>query len=307
MLIYTCPVAPSYIAGGNMEYIELLRGKPVADSVEANLKAYIDSLASEFPVPSLVIVKVGDDPSSEAYVKSKVKACSRVGIKSSVLSLGSSTTQDYLLHIIDLLNNDDSVSGILVQLPLPKHMDERVIANSIDPIKDVDCFTDVNLGKFYSGDYLLAPCTPLGVMKLLDFYNIDVTNKLVAILGRSNIAGKPMAEMILSANGTPVIIHSKTPIETRDEILKQADIVISATGFPKLLTEDSLINDSINPVCIDIGITRVDSKLQGDFDIDSFKHPVQITPVPGGTGLTTVASLLENTVNCYIMNMKARR
>lgn len=284
----------------------LLNGKPVATAIEENIKSYIDRLNPGKPRPSLVIVRVGDDPSSESYIRSKVKACERVGIISNVIQLDADTTQEKLLHIIDLLNKDDSVFGILVQLPLPKHINERVVANKILPTKDVDCFTDENLGKFYSGDYVLAPCTPLGVINLLDYYDVKIEGKLVAIIGRSNIAGKPMAEMILKNNGTPVIIHTKTPTEVRDKILKQADIVISATGIPKLIKEDMVIDEESNPVCIDIGITRVDGKLQGDFDIDNFTNTVCITPVPGGTGLTTVASLLVNTLNCYIMNMKTK-
>lgn len=283
---------------------QILYGKPVADQIERDIKEYLDILPNDTNKPLLAIVRVGNDPASEAYIRSKIKACERVGILSKVIELQSDITQDGLLKTVDTLNNDKDVTGILVQLPLPKHINENIVANSIAVHKDVDCFTDVNLGKFYSGNYKIAPCTPLGVIKLLDYYGFNMAGKKVGIVGRSLIAGKPMAEMILQRNGMPVIIHSK--IATSDQLneLRTCDIIISATGRPKSLT----FIDLATPyewvkakACVDIGITRVDGKLQGDFDKDSLLDYTSITPVPGGTGLTTVASLLLNTIECYMM------
>lgn len=302
MLIWSGLVKATPSLGGTMEE-NILYGKPVANRIEEFIRNYINELPSGSKTPGLVIIRVGEDPASEAYVRGKIKACERVGINSNVIHLEEFTTQDKLLSIIDLLNKDESVHGILVQLPLPKHINESVIANSINSNKDVDCFTATNLGLFYSGEYKIAPCTPLGVMNLLAHYDINVEGKRVAIIGRSLIAGKPMAEMILQHNGTPTILHSKTAHSDYMDILRESDIIISATGRPHSINHNTLLDNDMAraKVCIDIGISRVDGKLVGDFDSESLKNHSRVTPVPSGTGLTTVASLLLNTLECYKM------
>lgn len=282
--------------------MSILKGKPVAESLEDLASISVTTL---YPTskPKLAIIKVGDDPASESYIRSKLNACERVGIKCVVLRYADTITQSDLMTIISNLNKAKDTNGIIVQLPLPGHLNEREIANAIDPIKDVDCFTDVNLGKFYSGEKdSIVPCTPLGVINLLRHYQIPIESRKVVIVGRSLIAGKPMAELILRNNGVPVILHSLTPYDIYLRELRSADIIISATGRPKSITRDTLTGESFkNPVCIDIGISRVDGKLLGDFDFESLKDITPITPVPGGTGLTTVSSLILNTLRCKVL------
>lgn len=241
----------------------------------------------------LVVIQVGDNEASSRYVRNKERSCNEVGIISETHKLHEQTPTDYLIDYIQALNNDTDVNGILVQLPLPDHMKDQTeqILATIDPRKDVDGFSDINIGKLAKGktDGYVS-CTPYGIMKLLNFYNIDPAGKHCVIIGRSNIVGKPMAMLLLNANATVTVCHSKT--RNLKEITKQADILISAVGKPNFVTADMVKQDA---VVIDVGINSVDGKLCGDVCADVLDVAYK-TPVPGGVGPMTIAMLLHNTV-----------
>lgn len=279
----------------------LLNGKEVASLANDSLKEIVKSLRAHDVVPKLCVIQVGDDAASSVYVRNKQKACEYVGIESKTIRLDSCVTQTGLIAIIKELNNDDSVNGILVQLPLPKHINVQEVMDAIDPMKDVDCFNSINMGKLVLGNADQEPCTPQGIMQILDVYNIDVEGKHCVVVGRSNIVGKPMAAMLINENATVTLCHSKT--KNLKEICKQADILICAIGKPKFFNEEYVKDGAI---VIDVGIHRMDDgKLCGDVDFDAVKDKASaITPTPGGTGPVTVSMLVANviaaTMNQYI-------
>lgn len=260
-----------------------------------------ENLKKEGINPGLAVIIVGDDPASKVYVNNKKKACAEIGIYSEEYALPAETTQDELLALIDKLNNKDDISGILVQLPVPKHIDEEIIINAISPKKDVDAFHPVNVGKIMVGNYDFVPCTPAGVMELIKESGIDVAGKECVIVGRSNIVGKPQAMLLLHANGTVTICHSKT--KNLKEVTKRADILVAAVGIPEMITGDMIKEGA---VVIDVGINRIaPKKLVGDVHFESAEKVAgAITPVPGGVGPMTIAMLMRNTLKAAVINHK---
>ena len=236
---------------------------------------------------------VGDDPASRVYVNSKKKACEELGMYSEEYALSKETTQEELVALVEKLNNDDKINGILVQLPLPKHLDEKSVINTIKPQKDVDAFHPVNVGKIMIGDFDFLPCTPAGVMELIKETGIEIAGKECVIIGRSNIVGKPQAMLMLHKNATVTICHSKT--KDLKEVVKRADIVVAAVGVAKMVTKDMVKEGA---VVIDVGMNRLpDGKLCGDVDFEGVSEVASfITPVPGGVGPMTIAMLMENTL-----------
>lgn len=275
--------------GGAMN---LLNGKEVSKKIKNDLKQDVESLKEKGVTPGLAVVIVGDNPASESYVSSKQRACEALGIFSKKYALDASETEENLLTLIEALNTDPDIHGILVQLPLPKHMDEIKVIQAINPKKDVDGFHPVSAGKLLIGQKGFKPCTPFGIIKLLDYYNIDVEGMHAVVMGRSNIVGKPIAMMLLERNATVTICHSKT--ENVDEILKQADLLVVAIGRPFYISSDVVKKGAI---VVDVGINRVQDGLVGDVDFKSVKNKAKyITPVPGGVGPMTIAMLMANTV-----------
>ena len=254
----------------------------------------MEALTKKGVTIGLAVVIVGDNPASRVYVNNKKKACEYVGFKSYEYALPETTTEDELLALVDKLNSNNKVNGILVQLPLPKHISEDKVIKRINPKKDVDAFHPENVGRIMTGDYAFLPCTPAGVMELIKESGIDVTGKECVILGRSNIVGKPQAMLLLHANGTVTICHSKT--KNLKEVTKRADILVAAIGKEKFVTADMVKKGA---VVIDVGINRMaDGKLCGDVDFDAVKEVAgAITPVPGGVGPMTIAMLMKNTLN----------
>ncbi|MCD8006293.1 MAG: bifunctional methylenetetrahydrofolate dehydrogenase/methenyltetrahydrofolate cyclohydrolase FolD [Oscillospiraceae bacterium] len=272
---------------------EIIDGKAVAAAVKERIRK--DAIRFEKTskiTPGLAVVLVGNDPASKIYVRNKKKACEEVGFKSFEYVLPAETPEIVLLELIDTLNRDLNIHGILVQLPLPKHIDEDEIIAAITPKKDVDCFHPINVGKLVTGSADFAPCTPSGVMELIKSTGTEVAGKRCIVVGRSNIVGKPMAMLLLQANGTVTICHSKT--ENLGDICREADILVAAVGKSKLIT-----GDMIKPgaVVIDVGMNRdANGKLCGDVDFKAAsKVAGYITPVPGGVGPMTIAMLMENT------------
>ncbi len=259
----------------------------------------MENLKKDGIIPSLAVIIVGDDPASKIYVKNKKLACEYCGIKSLEYALPGSTTQEELLSLIDELNSDNSVSGILCQLPLPKDLDEEAVINAIAPNKDVDAFHPINVGKIMVGNFDFLPCTPAGVMELIALSGIEVKGKKCVVVGRSNIVGKPMSMLLLHQHGTVTICHSKTADLAAE--LKQADIVVAAVGVPELITGD-MIKESA--VVIDVGMNRLpDGRLVGDVEFASCAAGASaITPVPGGVGPMTIAMLMKNTVKAAKIN-----
>lgn len=242
---------------------------------------------------------MGDDPASRVYVNNKKKACEECGIYSEEYALPKETSQEKLLELIEKLNNKNDISGILVQLPVPEHIDEKTVINAIDPKKDVDAFHPINVGKIMVGDFDFVPCTPAGVMELIKESGIDVSGKECVIVGRSNIVGKPQAMLLLHQNGTVTICHSRT----RDlkEHTKRADILVAAVGIPNFITGDMIKEGA---VVIDVGINRLENKkLCGDVEFESAEKVASaITPVPGGVGPMTIAMLMKNTIKAAVIN-----
>ena len=269
---------------------QLINGKEVAEKIKLQVKEEIKSLDKDV---TLAVVIVGDNPASKVYVNNKKKACKLVGIQSLEYGLPENTSEDELLSLIDRLNNYNYVDGILVQLPLPRHINTDMVIERINPEKDVDGFTAINTGKLWLGQYDIAPCTAIGVIELLDYYNIDIAGKHCVIVGRSNIVGKPVAALMLERNATVTVCHSKT--QNLYDITRTADILITAVGKPKFITRD-MVKDGA--VVIDVGINRDENgKLYGDVDFENVKDKTTaITPVPGGCGPMTVAMLVKNTL-----------
>ena len=269
---------------------QILSGKEVAEHVKQQVKEEIERRGLKV---ALAVIVVGDNPASKIYVRNKSRACEYCGIKSIEYVLPEQTTKNELLSFIDKLNANAEVNGILVQLPLPKHINADEVIERICPAKDVDCFTAINTGKLWQGTYDIAPCTPAGIVAMLDYYNINITGKNVVIVGRSNIVGKPTAALMLERNATVTVCHSHT--KDLYKYTSTADILISAVGKPKFITWGLVKTDA---VVIDVGINRDENgKVCGDVDFESVKDRASaITPVPGGCGVVTVAMLMRNTL-----------
>ena len=271
----------------------IIDGKVISANVKERLKSEVEKIKAAGLPCSLAVIMVGDNPASKVYVGNKKRTCEELGIYSEVYTLPESTTMDELLALIKELNGRADISGILCQLPLPPHLDEGVVINTIDKDKDVDAFHPVNVGKIMIGDYDFLPCTPAGIMEMLRYENIDVCGKNCVVIGRSNIVGKPMAMLLLHQNGTVTICHSKT--QNLKEITRRADILVAAVGKARFVTADMV---KPGAVVIDVGMNRNENgKLCGDVDFENVKEIAsKITPVPGGVGLMTVAMLMQNTV-----------
>lgn len=268
----------------------IIDGKAVSAKVRSEIAEKVSHMDKK---PGLAVIIVGEDPASKVYVRNKAKACAEVGFYSEVHELPQNTSEGELLSLIDRLNADDKINGILVQLPLPKHLDEKSVINRILPEKDVDAFHPINVGKLMIGEQVLQPCTPAGVMRLLEEYGISPEGKRCTVLGRSNIVGKPQAMLLLQKNGTVTVCHSKTP-DLKEEC-RRADILVVAIGRAKFVTADYVKQGA---VVIDVGMDRDENgKLCGDVDFESVKDIAgAITPVPGGVGPMTIAMLLSNTL-----------
>lgn len=274
--------------------MQIIDGKKVSAEVKEKVRQQTLELKETHGItPGLAVVIVGDDPASRVYVNNKKKACELVGFKSEEYALPAETTQEELLELVNTLNNKDDINGILVQLPLPKHLDDKAVIAAISPQKDVDAFHAVNVGKIMLGEYDFLPCTPSGVMEMLHSYNIEVSGKNCVVIGRSNIVGKPMAMLLLHENGTVTICHSRT--KNLAAITKQADILVAAVGRPKFVMADMVKEGA---VVIDVGMDRDENgKLCGDVDFENVKDKCSyITPVPGGVGPMTIATLMKNTL-----------
>nr|MBE6544742.1 bifunctional methylenetetrahydrofolate dehydrogenase/methenyltetrahydrofolate cyclohydrolase FolD [Oscillospiraceae bacterium] len=278
---------------------EIINGKIVSAKIREQIARDVsDFKTAEGRAPGLAVIVVGDDPASAVYVRNKHKACLEVGITSYQIEFPASISEEELLFKIDELNRDESVNGILVQLPLPKHINESAVINRIDPKKDVDAFHPENVGRIMIGDYSFLPCTPAGIMALLDYYNVTVEGKRCVVIGRSNIVGKPMALLLLERNGTVTVCHSKT--RGILEICREADIIVVAVGRKEFLKADMV---KPGAVIIDVGINRgADGKLVGDVAFEGVSAVASmITPVPGGVGPMTITMLLQNTVTAARM------
>lgn len=284
---------------------EIIDGKKVSQHIREEVAREVEKLKNQTETtPGLAAVLVGDNPASEIYVRNKRKACEQVGIYSEEYKLSKETTQNELLSLIDKLNNDRKIHGILVQLPLPEQIDSTKILRSVSPSKDVDGFHPENVGLLVEGNPRFISCTPNGIMKMLDFYNIEIKGKEAVVVGRSNIVGKPTAILLLHRHATVTICHSRT---TRlDEVARRADILVAAIGRPNFITEDMVKEGA---VVIDVGINRnKDGKLIGDVDFEKVKGKASyITPVPGGVGPMTIAMLLWNTLESAKMRVAEAR
>lgn len=273
--------------------MQLIDGKAISAKVKEEVKNEAAQLTEKGVVPCLAVILVGDDKASQTYVNSKEKACKACGIRSLKYTLEANTSESALIDLIQSLNENDEVDGILVQLPLPKHIDENKILEKISCEKDVDGFHAVNVGRLVSGLDGFVPCTPCGIMRLFKEYGIEVSGKNAVVIGRSNIVGKPMANLLLNANATVTVTHSKT--QNLAKITKDADIIVVAIGKPNFLKADMVKNGI---VVIDVGINRLENnKLVGDVDFENVANKCSfITPVPGGVGPMTIAMLLKNTI-----------
>ena len=273
--------------------MQIIDGKAVSKSVKESVKAECEQLKTQGVTPGLAVILVGDDSASQVYVRNKERACEECGFYSEKYALPASTTQEELNELVDKLNKDSRINGILCQLPLPSHLDDKEVINRIDPIKDVDAFHPVNVGAIMIGDYNFLPCTPAGVMELIHSTGVDVSGKKAVVMGRSNIVGKPMAMLLLHENATVEITHSRT--QNLAEITSGADILIAAIGKAKFVKADMVKEGA---VVIDVGMDRDENgKLCGDVDFDDVKDKCSyITPVPGGVGPMTISMLMKNTL-----------
>lgn len=270
----------------------LIDGKVISAAVKERVKNEVAQLSGKGITVGLAVIIVGEDPASKIYVANKKKACEALGIVSEEYALPESTTEKELLALIDTLNAKKSINGILCQLPLPHHLDEKRIINAISPEKDVDAFHPVNVGRIMIGDYDFVPCTPAGIMEMLAYENIETEGKRCVVIGRSNIVGKPMAMLLLHKNGTVTICHSRT--KNLKEICLDADILVAAVGKAKFVTADMVKEGA---VVIDVGMNRENGRLCGDVDFEAVKDKASaITPVPGGVGPMTIAMLMQNTL-----------
>ena len=271
----------------------IIDGRAVAKAYKEEIALRTQDLIAQGVTPHLAVVLVGENPASQVYVRNKENGCIKAGIRSTVIRMDENCTQQELESTVEKLNGDDSVHGILVQLPLPGHLDEASVLRLIDPDKDVDGFHAMNSGRLMNGQKGFVPCTPLGVMKLLERYGIDPCGKHAVVIGRSNIVGKPMALLLLAANATVTVCHSRS--KNLAEITRQADILVAAVGRANFVTADMV---KPGAAVIDVGINRVDGKIVGDVDFDAVSEVAgHITPVPGGVGQMTIAMLLANTLD----------
>ncbi|AIY74216.1 bifunctional methylenetetrahydrofolate dehydrogenase/methenyltetrahydrofolate cyclohydrolase [Bacillus wiedmannii] len=271
----------------------IIKGNEVAEKKRAQLTEEVVKLKEQGIVPGLAVILVGEDPASRSYVKGKEKGCEQVGIYSELIELPETITEERLLAEIDRLNGDDRINGILVQLPLPKHIEEKAIIERISPEKDVDGFHPISVGRMMTGQDTFLPCTPHGIVELVKETNLDISGKHVVVIGRSNIVGKPVGQLFLNENATVTYCHSKT--QNMKELTKLADILIVAVGRPKMVTADYIKEGA---VVIDVGVNRLETgKLCGDVDFDNVLDVAgYITPVPKGVGPMTITMLLHNTV-----------
>lgn len=277
-------------------------GKEVSLFIKDRIKEQTAKLFNKYgAVPGLAVILVGDDSASHVYVRNKKLACEYCGFYSESYELPNDTSEEQLLELIDALNKNSRIDGILVQMPLPRHIDPDTVINAILPEKDVDAFNPENVGKIMLGEYNFLPCTPAGVMELLKYYNIDVCGKECVVIGRSNIVGKPMAMLLLHENATVTVCHSKTT--DLAAVTSRADILVSAVGKPMFVTEDMVKEGA---VVIDVGINRrPDGKLCGDVDFENVeKKASYITPVPGGVGPMTISMLMQNTLTSAKLKLK---
>jgi methylenetetrahydrofolate dehydrogenase (NADP+)/methenyltetrahydrofolate cyclohydrolase len=274
----------------------IIDGKKVSSQIIEHIASEVKSLKLKTEKsPGLAVILVGDDPASAVYVRNKNKTCTNIGFQSFENILPSDTSESKLLNLIDELNNNEHINGILVQLPLPKHISSHKILEAIKPEKDVDGFHLQNVGRLVTGNPSFIPCTPAGIIQLLDYYSVDLEGKSAVVLGRSNIVGKPVAFLLLEKNATVTICHSRT--KDLSKITRQADVLIAAIGKPNFVTADMVKDGS---VIIDVGINRVEGKLVGDVDYQVVSQKVSlITPVPGGVGPMTIAMLMANTLQSF--------
>lgn len=275
----------------------LLDGKEAKKIVIDDLKTKLSKLNKEL---GLTVIQIGNDPASNVYVKNKAKMANDLGYKFNHIHLDENVSENEVLSKINELNNDDDVDGILVQMPIPNHLDPKKIQNAIDPLKDVDGLTDINVGKLAHNVDSLVPCTPMGILDLLSIYKIPVEGKCVVVVGRSDLVGKPISYLMTNNNATTILCHSKT--KNLKDYTKLADILIVAIGKPNFITEDMVKENS---TIIDVGINRTENGLLGDVDFEGVKKKVSyITPVPGGVGQMTVAELAVNTYKAHILRKK---
>ena len=275
----------------------IVSGTELSKDLRLKMKDKVQEYAKKgLRLPHLVVILVGNNPASKSYVTAKDKACSEIGIKSTIIKLDESISEEELLNKIDEINKDDSIDGLLVQLPLPKHIDENKVINKISIDKDVDGFHPLNVAKLHLGEKCILPCTPKGIITMLKSADVEIKGKKAVVVGRSNIVGKPIAQLLLDNNATVTICHSKTS-DLKKELL-EADIVIAAIGRPKFITAEMIKEGA---VVIDVGVNRLDNgKLCGDTDYENIlKKASVITPVPGGVGPMTITSLLENTLEIF--------
>lgn len=282
----------------------IMDGKALSLKLKEQMKQRIEQLKQQGINPKLVVVLVGDNSASQVYVRNKHKSCGEVGIESEVITMPEQTTQQELLEVVERLNQDETVDGILVQLPLPKQIDEKTVLRSILPEKDVDGFHPVNVGLLSIGDECFAPATPSGIIAMFQEYGINIAGKNCVVIGRSNIVGKPMAALLLKNNATVTICHSKT--EDLASYTRRADVVIVATGHRHTLTADMVKEGA---VVVDVGMNRNEQgKLCGDVDYEEVKEKASfITPVPGGVGPMTITELLENTIQAAQRHHRAEK
>lgn len=272
---------------------KILDGREIAKTYRAGLQAEVEKLKEHNIIPKLTVILVGNDGASQSYVNSKKKAAEKIGMISEIVHMDESSTEEEVLSELDRLNNDDSVSGILVQVPLPKQVSEAKVLEAINPDKDVDGFNPINIGRLYTGKRTFIPCTPLGIMEILKHADIDLKGKNVAVIGRSHIVGQPVSKLLTDQDATVTLLHSKST--NTEEVLKQSDVIVSAVGRVHLVTKDLV---KPGAVIIDVGNTPDENgKLKGDVDFEAVKEVASaITPVPGGVGPLTITMVLNNTL-----------
>ncbi|MDU0400340.1 Bifunctional protein FolD protein [Lactococcus lactis] len=284
--------------------MNLIDGKALAAKMQAELKVKVDKLKEADNVPGLAVILVGEDPASQIYVRNKARQATAIGLNSSVVRLPETVTEQELLDLIEQYNQSEQWHGILVQLPLPEHISEEKVLLAIDPEKDVDGFHPMNMGRLWSGNPLMIPSTPAGIMEMFREYNVELSGKRAVVIGRSNIVGKPMAQLLMMADATVTIAHSKT--ENLRELTKEADILVVAIGRDRMIKAEDIKEGA---VVIDVGMNRdEDGKLHGDVDFDEVKNVASlITPVPGGVGPMTITMLMEQTVRAASRKMNENK
>ncbi|KSU20147.1 bifunctional methylenetetrahydrofolate dehydrogenase/methenyltetrahydrofolate cyclohydrolase [Lactococcus lactis] len=284
--------------------MNLIDGKALAAKMQAELKVKVDKLKEADNVPGLAVILVGEDPASQIYVRNKARQATAIGLNSSVVRLPETVSEQELLDLIEQFNQSEQWHGILVQLPLPEHISEEKVLLAIDPEKDVDGFHPMNMGRLWSGNPLMIPSTPAGIMEMFREYNVELSGKRAVVIGRSNIVGKPMAQLLMMADATVTIAHSKT--ENLRELTKEADVLVVAIGRDRMIKAEDVKEGA---VVIDVGMNRdEDGKLHGDVDFDEVKDVASlITPVPGGVGPMTITMLMEQTVRAASRKMNENK